>query len=461
MTSRRRLLPLVVLIGVLATTATALAGTLSWGSAIEVPGIAALGDTAGVSSVSCVSVGDCVAGGNYFDGSGVHAFVVSEHGGAWGSASEVAVPSALNVYGNAGLRSVSCAGSDCAAGGWAAESWGNQAIVLDEANGTWGNATQVPGLEGNFDAGHDSAVTSVSCGSPGNCAAVGYYAGGVDKYGFPDEYGGFVVSEKNGQWGTPWATLGYVNSVSCGGAGDCVAGGVSWDGKAFLVVERNGNWGGGRKVPGMAALSAGGESWVDSVSCASPGNCAAGGWYSASPYSARRHDHAFVVDERNGKWGRARPVGGYVEESWVAEGLHLSCAGAGNCVAGGVYTDHAHITQAFVLAERNGKWGNGIGVPGTATLNAGGLAAVESVSCASAGNCAVTGFYTDRASKYQPFVLAEVNGKWGTAVEVPGTAALGGGGFAPSVSCTGTGNCAIGGSYTDGSGHDQPFVTTP
>ena len=46
------------------------------------------------------------------------------------------------------------------------------------------------------------------------------------------------------------------------------------------------------------------------------------------------------------------------------------------------------------------------------------------MSCASAGNCSAGGYYTDGAGHEQAFVVSEVNGTWGTAIEVPGTAAL-------------------------------------
>jgi hypothetical protein len=62
----------------------------------------------------------------------------------------------------------------------------------------------------------------------------------------------------------------------------------------------------------------------------------------------------------------------------------------------------------------------------------------------------------------QAFVLNEVNGTWRTATEVPGTAALNTGGlaFIQSVSCTSAGKCSAGGGYTDSSGHRQAFVIT-
>ena len=51
---------------------------------------------------------------------------------------------------------------------------------------------------------------------------------------------------------------------------------------------------------------------------------------------------------------------------------------------------------------------------------------------------------------------------WGTAQEVPGTAALNRGGQAgiASVSCASTGECSAGGSYTDNSVHSQAFVVS-
>ena len=51
---------------------------------------------------------------------------------------------------------------------------------------------------------------------------------------------------------------------------------------------------------GSAATDAGGHGRVTSVSCAAPGDCAAGGYYRRGQYN-----EAFVVSETNGKWGKA------------------------------------------------------------------------------------------------------------------------------------------------------------
>src|SRR6516164_6977384 len=62
------------------------------------------------------------------------------------------------------------------------------------------------------------------------------------------------------------------------------------------------------------------------------------------------------------------------------------------------------------------------GTRGTAALNTGGAAQVYSVSCAAAGSCGAGGYYTDGSGHGQAFVASQVNGSWGAAIEVPGTA---------------------------------------
>ena len=70
------------------------------------------------------------------------------------------------------------------------------------------------------------------------------------------------------------------------------------------------------------------------------------------------------------------------------------------------------------------------------------------------------GYYADASRRHQAFVAGEVNGVWGKAQQVPGTAALNKGGQAwiTSVSCAAAGDCSAGGSYRDASRHTQAFV---
>ena len=102
----------------------------------------------------------------------------------------------------------------------------------------------------------------------------------------------------------------------------------------------------------------------------------------------------------------------------------VSCASADSCTVGGDCQDGDRHVQGFVAVEKHGVWGQAIEVPGLGALNKGGNAGVSSVSCASPGNCAAGGYYTDGDARQPGFVVSEKNGRWGRAVEVPGLAAL-------------------------------------
>jgi hypothetical protein len=121
-----------------AARTTASGGT--WGTAKEVPGIAALAtDVSSYPlSVSCGAAGNCSAGGSYYtDSSGHHqAFVVSEKGGTWGTAKAVPGITALNQGGDAQIASVSCASAGhCSAVGFYTtrpRNGFNEAFVVNE-----------------------------------------------------------------------------------------------------------------------------------------------------------------------------------------------------------------------------------------------------------------------------------------------------------------------------------------
>jgi cytochrome c551/c552 len=447
-----------------AAGARAAASGGTWGTAEEVPGIGALnkGGFARISSVSCGSAGNCSAGGIYEDSSSHgQAFVVSERNGTWGTALEVPGTAALNTGLAAPVNSVSCASAgNCSAGGSYERGIANpvmHAFVVSERNGTWGTALEVPGTVVQFGF---PEITSVSCGSAGNCSAAGDYSDNSGQQVF-------VVGERNGTWGTAkevpgTAALNHggdaeITSVSCASAGNCSAGGQYADApghaQAFVVGERNGTWGTAKEVPGTAVLNRGGVAGISSVSCASAGNCSASGFY--KDRSGRFQ--VFVVGERNGTWGTAIRFPGIValNQGGFARIDSVSCGSAGNCSAGGSYTNGSGFGQAFVVGERNGTWGTAIKVPGAAALGKG--AGITSVSCGSAGNCSAGGSYGSAFG--HALVVSETDGTWGTALEVPGTAALNHGDAATtSVSCASAGNCSAGGFYTDRSGHRQVFV---
>ncbi len=398
-----------------AVTAPAAAAGGTWGTAVEVPGTAALntGD-AGSRAISCATPGNCSVGGYYQDASGHYqAFAASQVNGTWQPAIEVPGTAALNAGGDADLTSVSCAtAGNCTSAGTYNDASGHyQVFAASQVNGTWHNAIEIPGTAA-LNTGGYAGLNSVSCASAGNCTTAGYY------YDSSGHYQAFAASQVNGTW--------------------------------HNAIE----------IPGTAALNTGGSANINSVSCTSPGNCTAAGYY----YDSSQHYQAFAASQVNGTWHNAIEIPGTaaLNTGGSAALNSVSCAAAGNCAAGGYYYDGAGNRQAFVTSEVNGTWQPAIEVPGTAALNAGGTAEVDSVSCTSAGNCAAGGYYTDGAGHGHAFVTNQVNGTWQQAIEIPGTAALNTGGFAgvASVSCIPAGNCAATGYYTDSSGHTQVYVVS-
>jgi hypothetical protein len=188
----------------------------------------------------------------------------------------------------------------------------------------------------------------------------------------------------------------------------------------FVVSEAKGTWGTAKAVPGIAALNKGGVAHVYSVSCGSAGSCTAAGYYTGAASV-----EAFVADEVKGTWGAAREVAGSLNTDGLADIGSVSCASAGNCSAGGFYTvldsaeDNAY-SQAFIVSETDGVWGIPAEVPGIETLDKGGGAEITSVSCRSAGNCSAGGYYTSSSGNQQAFVVSKSKGIWGTPKEVAG-----------------------------------------
>lgn len=299
--------------------------------------------------------------------------------------------------------------------------------------GTWGALQllrQAPGLDSR-----DSYVGTLSCGSPGNCAAGGFV---TDSGGVPQA---MVADEVNGRWRMPQVvpgtealnTGGYaqVTSVSCWSPGNCAAGGdyvvpVSprASARAYVVTEVNGTWGTAQPVPGIAASALG--SMVTSVSCAADGTCVAGGNDDATGAS-----HGFVTSRGSGPWGTARDIPGL-------EGLsQLSCGAADSCGA---------ISGDRVATSARGTWGSAAHLALGRGLSASGEVYYTSISCPGAGDCAVAGRY-GAAHASDVVVADEHRGSWGPAEVLRGLANHGGPAGIESVSCSGPGDCAAGGDY--------------
>lgn len=167
--------------------------------------------------------------------------------------------------------------------------------------------------------------------------------------------------------------------------------------------------------------------------------------------------------------GKTQALGGPANVATLNAGgnaalTSVSCPSADNCAVGGYYTDANGHQQAFVATEKKGAWQNAREVAGS--LNSGGHAQVNAVSCGSAGNCVAVGQYfryVNQVTGTEAFAVTEKNGSWSSAQEVPGTGRLNVEGLAvaTAVSCapaSGPLSCALGGHYYDKHGHQQDFA---
>lgn len=379
------------------------------------PAVAAYGTTGksvldpDLESVSCSSVGNCVAGG----GAGGDGLILTQAAGKW-------VRASYFPYYAAEVDAVSCppeVSGGCAAGGsyFSDEHGKSQAWLLYEtASGGWRTLSGGEGLAA-LNTGLAS-VTDASCPSAGSCAAGGYY---TDARG---DQQAFVLTEKKGVWGKARKVAGslnsagyaQVNAVSCASAGNCLAVGQDErtgrkypSSQGFEVTERNGSWLSAREVPGLRKLNAGGTAGAYAVSCvpaSGPLNCAIGGSFA----DKSGNGPAFVDQVRNGTW-QASPTAIEAGSYWAAVST-VSCPAAGDCAAGGFYNTGTPLqgtSQAFLVNLENFRWIPAEKIPGTIPLNSGGDASLNVVSCPSAGFCAAGGYYMVQGRSYTqlPFTI--------------------------------------------------------
>lgn len=434
-----------------------------WGPVHDLPGTRALDGMALPAVLSCDGPGDCVAAGTATyppqppspAGPAVEA-VAEEKRGVWGKASMtpgLAGLAAAQFGTTITVTALSCGSAgNCAVGGYlmpylpVPDTW--YAFLATEKNGRWGKAEDVPGLEA-LDNGDQDQITAISCTSAGDCTAAGFVTPEPLLNANGGEQDGFVIDEKNGVWAkarlVPGITVttgetAQALALSCASPGNCAVGGYAPDGDdpyyaAFVAEEKDGAWHRAKLIPAMASITA--------LSCPVAGDCAAAG-DGVSPACASTPDcPAAYVGERNGTWGTPHTVLSARRAQTLASSITaLSCGAPGDCVAGGstgTYNAYYHAPpgneQAFLLEERNGTWGAYHQIPGTAALNRGGGASVSTVSCPAAGDCDEGGYYTNKKGDTLGFLSTETGGRWGklTTISV---------GAVDDISCFSPASCA-------------------
>jgi hypothetical protein len=439
-------------------------------------------DHANFSDVSCTSPGNCTAVGgferNIDDTYTTEAFTMTMTNGEWQTAQPAEFGEGIqNETPNAGFESVSCTSQgNCTAVGYFDNSSGdNEAFTMTMTDGEWETAQPAVFDDEITSENPFAGFNSVSCASPGNCTAVGYFENS------DGNEAAFTMTSTNGEWQTAQPAefeadiqdetpnAGF-ESVSCASPGNCTAVGgfrnSSGDQEAFTMTSTNGEW-----QTAQPAVFDDGVTSEDSfanffsVSCASPGNCTAVGYFDNSS----GYLEAFTMTMTDEEWQTAQPAvfDDGVTSEYPASGFYsVSCASPGNCTAVGFFTNSDDFRRAFTMTSTNGEWELARpaefaeGVQGNVSGQGFGTY-LRSVSCASPGNCTAVGSFTNRDEINEPFTMTSTNGEW----ETPQPAQFAEGdqfidaGF-NSVSCASPGNCTAVGSSFDGDFSTDAFTMT-
>jgi hypothetical protein len=342
----------------------------------------------------------------------------------WSSATAtVPADAAANPFVSLGSASCGSAGDCGAVGTYLDGSGGRQGLLVTEAGGVWQSAVAAtPPAGGRVPA--YVTVGSVSCPAAGSCSAVGEYADSSS-----DERG-LLLSESAGTWqpgleaSLPADALANPNvaltSVSCAAVGECTAVGTyAYTGAhtgGLLLTEASGTWQTGTQATLPANSDLGSSLRLAGVSCPSVGNCAAAGGYRDDT----GHFQGILLTQTGGSWQpgveMTLPANAAAQPRVVV--TSVSCAAAGECSAVGTYVDAAGDRQGLLVVQAAGAWQPGVEVtlPANA-LGSGQAVALNSVSCGAAGGCSAVGSYTDSANGTRGLLVTETAGAWQPAIE--------------------------------------------
>lgn len=400
-----------------AVSAPSAAAGVTWNGPIAPGGVTAgaiASTTLGPPTISCWSPGSCEAVGTYDDTTGANVlYVDNENQGVWGVARTLGrAPYAAAQPAVMSVSQLSCVGegSCTLVGTYVAASTSNPTVFVGTENaGSWGSLDALPGLA-TLDTGGEEQADALACASAGSCTVAGTYLDATGATGI------FVSSLTEGVWSDA-ATLPAASDAGS---------------------------------PSFATVSA--------LSCPTATACTIVGSYADSSGKFQ----VLLDNESDGAWTtptQLTTIAGI--NAYFAQGTAAWCGAPASCEIGGIYTDGSGNTQGFVAAESDGSVTAAEPIPELASLNAGGVAAVDAVGCTAPGECVIGGSYLQESGDQAAFVELVSSGTPQAAAQLPGWTTLdhidgGSSGGVDDVAC-GTSACAVAGSYTDSSGVTQVF----
>jgi hypothetical protein len=323
------------------------------GVALPANALRGKGQAAALEAVACRAVGSCVAIGSYVDRSGApQEMVLSQARGAWTPARELALSSPST---SVSLSSLACrTASSCVAVGSAQESAQGAAVsssshpvIVSETGGSWGPAVEVA-LPAGVSGAQNATFSSVACPAAGSCTAVGYYE--VESVGFsPPAERAILAGESANVWGAASA-IGLASqlrgvsgeqlkSVACTAPGTCEAVGSYedryGDDHPIALGQIHGVWGAASAIVAPANAGGGASTSLEAVACPVHGSCVAVGQYDARGGAVA----PMAVSSSGSQWGHASeiasPLGAGAGPGLLEHLLSLACPGPRFCLAVG------------------------------------------------------------------------------------------------------------------------------
>ena len=396
--------------GALATTPA----TPDWGTIVQLPGLSGL---AGVSAAPptvgevCVNADRCMASGSYGTSS-LRFFVDEKVAGVWGTASDVP-----------GLAAF--VGHDGVAGGQIAcftvhlcltvATDDHGMVVVEDDLGTWSRPLRLRSAIALAPQGGAPALPA--CSSPGNCVVGGAYARG----GRPHAW---MASQRGGSWGVATEVPGvarlegphggsFLTKLACPTNGNCVGIGAYETNVTlnhalpFLVVESRGRWAAARSLPRVNQLAGGHVAMLQQVACPATADCTVAGYLLTSPLRFQY----FADTERSGRWlapvelGRPSTTG---DDTPVVD---LQCPTAERCTMA-AQRDTTGGSEVFAVMLLGGVPG---GVTSLADALQGSLPGPDALSCPSAAVCGLAIAYAAPSGGTQVATATEENQRWSPA----------------------------------------------
>ena len=289
-----------------------------------------------------------------------------------------------------------------------------------------------------------ASLNSVACTAHSACWAVGYSRGGsVDST---------LIERFNG---ASWSldslapVNGFLAGVSCFSATECWAVGSAGS-RPFqpLIDEYNGSsW------SAVAAPAGVGSSGFNYVTCVNANDCWAVGYQSTSSASGSNAQN--LIEQYNGtSWSLVGAPNVGPAGTWNELG-GVTCTGASNCWATGIYSNPASPQGYFqqVLEQYNGTAWSVVASP-----NVGQATIPSDVDCADATDCWAVGWYLPAGSQTNETFAEQITGSGVTIVGTPNSGSYPGN-LLVGITCTNTPSCwAVGQSYNNATGTGATLV---